>query len=225
MHTQIFAIKKGINTIYIIKEKSCIMIDGGPPGMQGKFLKKLKEYSIDPKEIKLIILSHADFDHAGSSNEIRNITGAKILIHEKDAKGLQNAELNWPKGVNTWGKISRTILKPFLNKAISFSPIKPDIILKAKVMALEEYGISGKIIHTPGHTPGSLSVLLDSGELFAGCLSHNLFPLTVRPKLPIYADDIEMVKKSWKEVIELGARIAYPGHGNAFPVERIKNYL
>ncbi|MFO7889160.1 MAG: MBL fold metallo-hydrolase [bacterium] len=88
-----------------------------------------------------------------------------------------------------------------------------------------DFGIRGKIIYTPGHTPGSVSVLLESGELFAGCLAHNNIPFRFRPGLPIFAEDLEKVKESWDKVIRQGAEKIYPAHGDPFSVDVIKNKL
>jgi glyoxylase-like metal-dependent hydrolase (beta-lactamase superfamily II) len=70
-----------------------------------------------------------------------------------------------------------------------------------------------------------VSVLLNSGDAFVGCMAHNGFPFTFHPVLPIYAEDIAEIKKSWDILIEKGAKMIYPGHGNPFPVERILKYL
>jgi glyoxylase-like metal-dependent hydrolase (beta-lactamase superfamily II) len=86
-------------------------------------------------------------------------------------------------------------------------------------------GADGHIIYTPGHTDGSVSVLLDSGEAFVGCLIHNRAPFVFKPGLPIYAKDILQLKLSLKMVIDRGAKILYPGHGNPVPVQKILKYI
>jgi hydroxyacylglutathione hydrolase len=225
MPAEIYKLKFGINHCYIIKGKDAIIIDGGPPKSGKSFLKKLDSLSIRPDEIKLIVLTHGDFDHAGSAKEIKEITGARIAIHEYDRKNLEEARNNWPPGVTTWGKATHFVLYPLFMKLISFSPAKADIILHDEEFPLEQYGINGRIIYTPGHTAGSVSVLLDSGEAFVGCLAHNAFPFTFHPVLPIYAEDIAEIKKSWDILIKQGAKMIYPGHGNPFPVEKILKYL
>ena len=201
------------------------MIDGCPPESGKSFLKKINSLSIRPDEIKLIVLTHGDPDHAGSSKEIKEITGARIAIHEYDRKNLEEGINNWPPGVTTWGKITHFLLYPILMKRISIPPVHADVILHQEEFSLEQYGIKGRIIYTPGHTPGSVSVLLDSGEAFVGCLAHIGFPFTFYPVLPIYAEDIAEIKKSWDILITQGAKMIYPGHGNPFPVEKILKYL
>jgi hydroxyacylglutathione hydrolase len=224
MIPQIFSLKFGINTCYIIKGKGTIMIDGGPSKAREKFKKYLIKYAIIPNEIKLVVLTHADFDHSSSAGAIREITGAKIAVHEKDRAILEEGRFNFPPGVNTWGKISHAIFVPIMSK-IPIPPQKADIILNDHDYPLNDFGINGKIIYTPGHTAGHVSVLLENGDLFAGCLAHNIRLFTPGPRLPIYAEDIEQIKKSWKLVIDQGAKMIYPGHGKPFHIDSIRKYL
>ena len=224
MESKIFSLRFGINTCYIIKGKGTIMIDGGPSGVKNKFKKYLTEFGIDPKEIRLVVLTHADFDHAGSASVIREITDAKIAIHENDRLTLEEGRFSFPPGVTTWGKISHAIFVPLL-KRIPIPPQKADIILNDQEFPLYEYGIDGKIIYTPGHTSGHVSVLMENGDLFAGCLAHNIRMFTLRPNLPIYAEDIQKIKEQWKILIDKGVKMIYPGHGKPFPVGRIKKLI
>ncbi|MEN8139252.1 MAG: MBL fold metallo-hydrolase [Bacteroidota bacterium] len=225
MPVEIFDFKFGINHCYLIKDKGAIIIDSGPPFAGKNFLKKLADYSIAPKEIKLIVLTHGDFDHAGCAKEMQEICGAKIAIHEKDRINLEEGIFNWPKGVTTWGKISRSLLLPLLKNNVNLKTVKADIVLDGREMSLEKYGIDGKIIYTPGHTIGSVSVLLDSGEAFVGCMAHSGFPFRLSPGLPIYAENIDLLKESWKLLIDRGGTMIYPAHGNPFPAEEIKKYI
>ena len=100
------------------------MFDGGPPQAMDKFIKYLDKYSIDPKEIKLIVLSHTDFDHAGSAEAIREITGAKIAVHKADLPVFEEGRFNWPPGVTAWGKISHALFEPFMKRTMKVTPQK-----------------------------------------------------------------------------------------------------
>jgi glyoxylase-like metal-dependent hydrolase (beta-lactamase superfamily II) len=90
---------------------------------------------------------------------------------------------------------------------------------------LSEYGIPGRVIYTPGHSSGSISVLLESGDTFVGDLAMNKFPLRFTPGLPIFAEDEAKVKESWNLLLNLGARMIYPAHGKPFPAEVIEKAL
>ncbi len=225
MTQQIYPVTSGINTFYVIRDQGAVLYDAGYGKGTDRFPETLRRLGIEPDEIQLIVLSHGDFDHVGGAKDLKEITGAKIAIHENDRKNLEEGIFHWAHGVTAWGKISRATLKPLMMKSASFPGVKADVVLGDSDFPLEPYGIHGKIIHTPGHTSGSVSILLDSGDALVGCLAHNRFPFVLKPKLPIYAEDIELLKKSWTRVIDGGAKTIYPGHGKSFPLEKILRYL
>ena len=223
--TQIIPFQSSLNTCYILKDKGAVLIDGAWPGAAKPFARLLADSGIQPREIQLIILTHGDFDHVGGTKEIQELTGAKIVMHQKDRENLENAIFHWPGGVTPWGKISRAFFMPFVKVKGKFEAASVDIPLDDDGLSLEEYGIPGRIVHTPGHTFGSISIVLESGDAFVGCLAQNRAPFVLRPKLPIYAKDLELLKKSWGKVLSMGAETIYPGHGRPFPVKMITKYL
>jgi len=218
MKTEIFRVKLGLNSTYLIRGKDVVMVDGGVPDKLKVFKRKIAELGILPGEVKLMVITHSHFDHCGSAYEIRDLTGAEIAIHESEKSYLENGGMIIPKGVNTLGKITQPVFFPILKK-ISYPKVKADILITNEPYPLSKYGIDGSIIHTPGHTFGSISVILDSGEAFVGCMAHDGFPFRRRPGLPIYAQDIEEIKKYWRLLIERGVKMVYPGHGKPFRVE------
>lgn len=201
------------------------MIDAAWPGASKAFTRLLKASGISPQEIRLIIPTHGDFDHVGGAKEIQEITGARIAMHEKDSINLERGIFHWPRGVTRWGQFSRAMMMPFVKWKGKFPPARVDLVLDDQGMSLEKYGIPGKIVYTPGHTYGSISVVLESGEAFVGCLAQNKFPFVVRPNLPIYALDLDLLKESWSKILAMGVRTIYPGHGRPFPAKMIVKYL
>jgi glyoxylase-like metal-dependent hydrolase (beta-lactamase superfamily II) len=225
MALQIITFPAGINTCYILKDRGAIMVDAGYPGCTKSFSDLLALHQIKPEEIQLIIPTHGDFDHAGGAKELKELTGAKIALHLKDKDLLEKGIFNWPRGVTPWGKLSRALFKPLMKSRVDCPATAVDLVIDDEGLSLKEYGIDGEIIYTPGHTSGSVSVVLESGDAFVGCLAHNRMPFGFRPKLPIYANDIELLKESWVKVINKGAHTIWPGHGKSFPLEKILKYL
>ncbi|MBN1183757.1 MAG: MBL fold metallo-hydrolase [Bacteroidales bacterium] len=222
MTTEIISFKLGVTSCYLIIGKEIVMVDAGMPNKLQLFKKVLSKNKIDPARIKLIVLTHSHFDHCGSANDIRDLTGAKIAIHKSEKECVEHDKALIPKGVNFKGKITQPLIFTF---KISFPKFTPDILLDNEPYPLSEYGIDGQILHTPGHTTGSLSVILNSGEAFVGCMAHNGFPFRWKPGLPIYAQDINAIKENWKTLIDKGISFIYPGHGKAFPIEVIRKQL
>jgi hydroxyacylglutathione hydrolase len=222
MNTEIISFNLGVTSCYLIIGKDIVMIDGGMPNKLPAFKRILAKHNIDPERIKLLILTHSHFDHCGSASAIRNFTGAKIAIHKSEKECVETDRVQIPKGVNFKGRITQPLVFSF---KIPFPKFTPDILLDDNPYSLSEFGIDGEIIHTPGHTIGSVSIVLSSGEAFVGCMAHNGFPFRLKPMLPIYAQDIDSVKKYWNVLFERGITYVYPGHGKPFPAEVIKNQL
>ena len=88
-------------------------------------------------------------------------------------------------GVNDIYWFVLPVILPFLRVA----PIEPDLVLEEDGLSLKDYGIAGKVLHTPGHSPGSMSGLLDTEDVFVGDMAMNGFPFCRKPSLPIFADD------------------------------------
>ncbi len=229
MDQNVFTLPFGVNNCYVIQQKGMIMIDGAPPGKKKDFFRELGKFSIDPEAIKLMVITHGHPDHIGSAKDIKELTGAQIAMHEADAQCLETG--NWKihmtkaaKG-NSWGWLMANLghfIAPFMGDVPS---TKVELHIKDDGLPLNDYGVPGKIVYTPGHTTGSLSVLLNSGEAFVGDLAMNRLPMTRKPGLPILAEDIDRAKESWEELIELGATTVYPGHGKPFSIEIMKKAL
>jgi hydroxyacylglutathione hydrolase len=214
----------GIDHCYIIKDKGAIMIDGGAPKKAKEFTKAIKKVSIKPEEVQLIILTHGHWDHIASAKEIREITGAKIALHHREKDWLENSLKPMPPGMTTWGHILGTIIGMFM-PFVHIPGAHVDMVLEDEELSLGEYGIPGKVIYTPGHSSGSVSVLLETGDAFVGDLAMNKFPLCLSPGLPIFAEDWQKVEESWKFLLEQGAKTIYPAHGEPFSANIIRDAL
>jgi len=225
MSIAIHPIHLGLDRCYVIQDKGVIMIDGGFPKEARAFRQAISETPINPNEIQLLVLTHGHFDHVGSARDIKEITGARIAVHRADKESVEKALLVWPPAVTTWGHVVRAMLKPLTPLMFRFPPTQVDVVLGDEGLSLAEYGIPGRVIHTPGHTAGSVSVLLETGDAFVGCMAHNGLPFRLSPGLPIFAEDLEQLRESWKLVLNQGARTIYPAHGEPFSADIIRRVL
>lgn len=85
-------------------------------------------------------------------------------------------------------------------------------------MFLEEFGVNGSIVPTPGHTKGSMSIVLPTGEAFVGDLAVNF----IGSVFPPFAENVQDVMISWRKLVNLGANTIFPSHGPPFNVNLLK---
>lgn len=217
---EVIPIPLGGTNAFIIKGSKNVLVDTGNPGSEDLILEKMTEIGINPKDISLIIITHGHSDHFGSVWELKEKTGAKVAIHKLDADSIRKG-VNPPlKSRNLWG----TITSIFIKDPEGFHNFEPDILIDGD-MDLNNYGVNGKIIPSPGHTAGSISVILESGQLMAGdLLSGSLFQ-SGKPQLSSYYDDMDQLVSSVKAVTDLSPTIVFTGHGGPFSTSSILKYV
>ena len=218
MEVKIVPIPVGFDTIYAVMGEGVILIDGGDPHKVTKLKEGIEKASIKPEEIRLIVLTHGHWDHIGSVKDIKDLTGARVLMHQKDMHFLDETHPSQPPGFTLWGMVIIAFLKLY-SRFIRIPAFEVDIVVGDEDFSLVEYGIPGKVVYTPGHSWGSVSVLLESGEAFVGDLAMNMLPMRLTPGLPPFGDDMQIVKKSWQKLMDMGIKTVYPAHGEPFPVE------
>lgn len=223
MDIELHTITSGITNCFLIKGEKAILVDAGVSGQMSRFLKGLQKTDTKPGEIDLLLLTHGHFDHTGLAKEIAELTGAKTAIHKREKEWVETGKPPLPPGTTPWGKVLATLLKPF--SWMSLSPTKVDLALDDEGISLDEYGIPGIVVHTPGHTLGSMSILLENGTAIVGDLAMSAKYMRLTPGMPIFAEDVDLVKESWQKLLDLGAKTIYPAHGKLFSAEVFRKLL
>ena len=207
------------------------MIDAGGTNKSSVLKRVLKDIGVEPSTIRLIVITHGHPDHITSAKDFKELTGAKIAMHQLDKQCLETGkwkETHKPEAAkgSKWGWFLSKVTNPFFGMLNDELPsCEVEVTVGNDGLSLKDYGISGRIVYTPGHTSGSVSVVLDSGEAFVGDLVMNKFPLRLNPGLPILAEDAGLVKKSLRHLLDLNVTTVYPGHGKPFPMKIIAEAL
>ena len=212
----------GIDNCFLLRGKRTVLIDGGSPMGEKAFKRGMQKLGVDLQEIELVLLTHGHWDHIASLDFVLKMTGAQVAVHKNDRHWVENGNPEFPPGVNAYGRgmiwLAERLIHP------SLPHIEVDIVFGDEGMSLADYGIPGKVVHTPGHTRGSSMILLETGEAFVGDMAMNAWFLRRTPGLPVLAEDIDMVVRSWKSVLPEIKRV-YPAHGMDFPVEIIQKEI
>jgi hydroxyacylglutathione hydrolase len=206
------------NAYVVANGKQAILIDCGMKKKEKKILVALARMQLSPADIQLIILTHTHYDHAGSLKALQQITKAKVLVHKAEAACLEEGFCELPKGTMWFPKIMSAIGRALNKRVGRYAPVAPDIAI-SKRFNLHPYGIDGYVLPTPGHTAGSISVVIEGNHAIVGDTLFNIFRHSV---FPAYANDQEILLKSWKKLLEIRCKHFYPGHGKPFRRERLQ---
>lgn len=222
MSITIRTIPLGVANTFIIKNQGTVLVDCGPPRKANAFTRHLQATGIKPEDIQLIIITHGHWDHIGSAAEIKEITGAKIAMHRREKDRLEKLSQPPLKGVGVWGSFLAKTMAAVMTPFIHVRSAEVDIVLEDTFFSLNEYGIAGRIVYTPGHTIGSVSILLDSGEAIVGDMAMNSLPMRLSPGLPIFAENLPQLIKSWRKLLKKDVNSIYPSHGRPFSPDIIR---
>jgi len=188
---------------YIIgdeKTREAVVID--PGGDEGEILEVLKYHKLN---LKMIIDTHGHFDHVDANQPLKNATGAPIAIHELDA-----------------GMLAQPSAEAMFFTGNRLRLSQADVLLKEDdVITVGPYRL--KVLHTPGHTPGHISLVMEGhpyvyvGDLlFAGSIGRTDFP---------GGDFDTLINMVRTKIFPLGDNfIVYPGHGPVTTVGQEKKY-
>lgn len=221
--TKLHVISLGMVNVYLLEGRQNVLVDTGTKKDGSKILDAVKALGLDPSNIDLIILTHNHPDHIGSVKRLIEKTNAKVLMDEMDYKTLIGEIPDEVKPLNRIAQLVLFVATKLSKNGPQIPDFKPDILVK-DIFDLGDFGIDGKVIHSPGHTKGSLCVLLEDGSVILG---DHLMAMISKKKLskPMLAYDMNLVKKSIKTLIDLGATRFYLSHGRDYDKEVVLRTL
>ncbi len=212
-----------VNAHLIASDAGCILVDAGTPGSERKVEKVLTRHGLSMKDIKLIVVTHAHVDHAGSAASLRKLSGAPILAHQDDADFYSRRV---PMTFCPTGVVGRLFLKtPVPHEP--YEGFEPDILLRdSDTMNLVDFGVDGRVRHTGGHTPGSIAVELSSqdalvGDLIASGILLGGIAFTGRATRPPFEDVPQTVAGELERLVRGGAKRFYMGHGGPLEADEV----
>jgi glyoxylase-like metal-dependent hydrolase (beta-lactamase superfamily II) len=213
---RIDAVRAGVTNTYLVREIGVVLIDPGGARESRAVIRGVRRLLGEGVGVNLVIATHGHFDHVGAAAALRAAFRAPLAVHRGDAAWVRAGTFVWPAALTSWGCLMRGVLAPLLARLERFAPLEPDIVIDDAGLDLAPYGVSGRVVPTPGHSPGSVSVLLPGGQAFVGDLAMSGPPMCLRPSFGIFAHEPARVPESWRRLLDLGARVIYPAHGRPF---------
>ena len=200
-----------VNCYLIETDTGYILIDTGCSNRHTNLEKALESAGCKPGNLKLIVLTHGDFDHTGNAAYLREKYGTKIAMHYDDSGMVERGNMFWNREKSN---IIIRMMTPILFGFGKSKRFNPDLCIE-EGYDLSEYGFDARVIYIPGHSKGSIGILTAGGDLFCGDLLTNMD----KPVLNSIMDDSEEANASVEKLKKLRINTVYPGHGKQFPME------
>ena len=211
-----------IGRAYLFAEADRLtLIDTGVAGSAEKILAEIGKIGRRPEDLRQIVITHSHADHAGSLADVVMRTKAQVLVHSIDAAVV--------RGERQPGNAERHGFAALLTPIIGRSAAPPTPARVDRELADgAEIDLDGRarIVHTPGHTPGSIAVYLPGRKLlFAGDAAANVFGFgPPRGPLGLFNEDQAAARASFRKLAELDFESAFFGHGKPLDKDAARKF-
>ncbi len=192
-----------------------VLVDTGFSARRNLLVKELEKAGCKPGNLKFVVITHGDSDHAGNCAFLQKEYRAPIGMHADDVGMVERGDMSWnrkPKAdkmsivMRIVGAVVRLAAKE------RFETFRPDVVV-TDGYDLSRYGFNARAVHIPGHSKGSIGVLADDGSLYCGDF------LYATPGMN-FVDDQEARAASLEKLKKLPIRKVFPGHGK--PVSSVR---
>lgn len=208
---KIFQVLSGrSNSFLLCNGEKYILIDTGRASQWNSLQKNLNQLEINEKCLAALILTHTHFDHAENAFRIKQLYNTKLIVHKSEADYINTGNNPAIRGTSLINKYITEKFDSQINNHFKYNPAAYDITVENKY-DLSGFGFNAFILHTPGHSIGSISIIIDNeiaivGDEMVGILKNSIFTP--------YAEKPEIMINSWKNLINTGCSLFLPGHGS-----------
>lgn len=182
-----------------------VLIDSGAGYGISRIEDNILSLGWQPAQVWHIIATHCHIDHIGGLFDWKERYGSKIIAHELDRAGIEG---------------ERRELTAASMYGVDYKPVKVDTLLQGESEKLTLGDMEFNFLHTPGHTPGSISVYIDTkdGRVLFGQDIHGPFS-------PAWGSDLKRWRASMQKLLSLRADVLCEGHAGIYRGEKISRYI
>jgi glyoxylase-like metal-dependent hydrolase (beta-lactamase superfamily II) len=182
-----------------------VLIDAGLGRGLGRMERNIRSLGFEPAQVWHVIATHCHIDHIGGLAGLKERYGCKVIAHDLDRPGIEG---------------EKPELTAALLYGVDYRPVKVDVLLRGEQESRRLGDLELSFLHTPGHTPGSISVCLETkdGKVLFGQDIHGPFS-------PAWGSDLGQWRKSMEKLLALDAEILCEGHAGVFRGEEVRRYI
>jgi hydroxyacylglutathione hydrolase len=211
---------RGANAWLVVSPQGAVLVDAGLPGHGARIVAFLESLGLAARDLRAIVLTHHDPDHAGSAAEVKALTGAPVAIHVHDAPVLAGG-LTPGLAKGPWRRLTALPRLARLGHELGMAavvrrpwPGRTWRRLAADLLLRDGEALHGlRVVHAPGHTAGSIALVTGGGALLAGDAVFG--DAAGRAHYPPRGSalDPEQARATARRLVEGGFSVLYPGHG------------
>ncbi len=207
---------------YVISGDHHVLVDTGPARARTALLEGLARVGIGGEELSLVLVTHAHATAVGNADFLQHVFHVPVAVHCADAPVLASGVDRSVHIVKPIGAVMRWL------GDTRFEAPTADVVF-GHAMSLDAFGVHGTVVHTPGHTIGSTSVVLPGGDaiigdlLMGGYFGGRLWPS--RPSRHYFAEVPQRIVRSLALLNRLGVQRLHPGTGGVLQMEAVREVI
>ncbi len=193
-------------SVYLIDLGQLVLIDAGAGPSVFSIIRNIQSVGRDPSRLSAVLVTHCHVDHAGGARFLQQKTGARIIMHEQDAGAVERGD-------------DTITAARWYNLHFEPTPVQVKFNKEKETLSFGQYSLV--CLHTPGHTPGSLSVYVDLGgkRILFGQDIHGPFH-------PDFGSDLNAWRASMQLLLAIDADVLCEGHFGVYqPKDRVASYI
>lgn len=198
----------------IISENRCYIVDTGASNMRRKVMLTVDQMKKSGLNFEAIILTHSHADHAANVNLLKKTFKIPVFAHSFESDFIERGQSAPIKGTTRFTRVISSVMK-HLPMMVNYPPCLVDFKLN---QSETEIGRGIKVIHTAGHTGGSISVCIDNEVALVGDAIFGTHKTSI---MPAFIEDKQAVFESWRRLSDMNCRVYIPSHGRMVMKEEI----
>lgn len=195
------------NSFLVIKNDKALLIDTGRKFKRRILTERLEKYK--NLTIVALILTHSHFDHTENAAYLKKKYRIPVFIHREEAEFLRRGDNPPLRGSFSLTRLLTALWESKIKDYFRYEPVEPDFQVDER-FDLAVFGFNACLLHTPGHSLGSMSLIIDDEIAIVG---DAMFGVIKKMIYPPFAYDPEQMIKSWGKLLDTGCVIFLPAHG------------
>ena len=208
--SEIYHVLSGRENAYLVNSRGYwILIDTGRKNRYDKLKERIQKLIPKTEQLNLLFLTHTHYDHCQNAFQLKEDFRCRVDVSQAEKNYIKTGYTPIPKGTMLFSKIVSLLGRKVEPSFAKYIPFEPDCFIDEELMIKNDM-LDYRAISTPGHSAGSISLIIDDEVAFVGDAMFGIFKNSIYPP---FADEEKLMVRSWGKLLETNCQFFYPGHG------------